>query len=149
MVALSYGAGALVRGFGAGERMIAVTEAVTGAGLGAGANGWNVYREAKAVGADEVMARKAGLVAVLAGTADIIPLGRIVSRVGRVQGMRITGKLLNVPTEVAEQGLKSGGQQTTNNLIAQHYYDANRVAASVSCRLAAFADHRLHLCLNC
>jgi len=72
------------------------------------------------------MARKAGLVAVLAGTADIIPLGRIVSRVGRVPAMRMTGKLLNVLTEVAEQGLKSGGQQTTNNLIAQHYYDANR-----------------------
>jgi len=72
------------------------------------------------------MARKAGLVAVLAGTADIIPLGRIVSREGRVPAMRMTGKLLNVLTEVAEQGLKSGGQQTTNNLIAQHYCDANR-----------------------
>lgn len=126
MVALSYGAGALVRSLGAGERMVAVTEGVTGAGFGAGANGWNVYREAKALGADEVMARKAGLVAVLAGTADIIPLGKIVSRVGRVEGMRITGKLLNVLNEVAEQGVKAGGQQGLNNLIAERYYDANR-----------------------
>ncbi|PTX99323.1 hypothetical protein DB345_02805 [Spartobacteria bacterium LR76] len=66
----------------------------------------------------------------VAGTADIIPLGKIVSRVGRVEGMRITGKLLNVLNEVAEQGVKAGGLQELIHAVHLKKFKEEWVAAN-------------------
>ncbi len=63
----------------------------------------------------------------VAGTADIIPLGKIVSR---VEGMRITGKLLNVLNEVAEQGVKAGGQQELIHAVHLKKFKEEWVAAN-------------------
>jgi hypothetical protein len=121
-------------GFVRPERLPQVAQTVGSMGYALGAAGGSglsqAYREAREFGADEQDSRLAGILGILAGGLQVIPVMRALERLNRASRGAIERSIKSYLREGARGGVEEAiaetAGQTGFNLIAQRIYDQER-----------------------
>lgn len=101
-----------------------------GGGAGAAMNSSQLYKEAKAAGADEETATKAAKLGGVIGLGEIIPINRALNLLPpRLRGEMTKGfmrKLVDIGQSAGEEAAQEYLSQVANNMVAQGLYDPER-----------------------